>query len=170
MVDERQIDLAIRGDKAALAALFRAMQDRWFRFAVAQLSDRDLAEEAVQESAMRVLRAISGFDRRSTFSTWSFGIVLNVCREMRRKRRGMRLDDSPEPAIEQTHRFEHDEAVQHLKAALSDLPDRQRAALTLRFLEEQSVEQTASVMNCAQGTVKATVHQALRALRERLVK
>ena len=43
---------------------------------------------------------------------------------------------------------------------LADLPDRQREAIVLRFLEELSVEQTAAAMGCAEGTVKATVHQA----------
>ena len=38
----------------------------------------------------------------------------------------------------------------------------------LRFFEELSVEDTATAMNCAAGTVKATVHQALKALRKRL--
>jgi RNA polymerase sigma factor (sigma-70 family) len=51
---------------------------------------------------------------------------------------------------------------------LADLPERQREAVILRYFEELSVEDTAAAMNCAPGTVKATVHQALRALRKRL--
>ena len=168
MVEERLIDQAIRGDRAARAALLRQMQDRWFRFAVSQLSSVDLAEDAVQESAMRVLTSLGKFDRRSTFSTWSLGIVLNVCREMRRKRVSLRLDDSPEPSAEHAHPIEQNDAVARLREALSELPERQREALALRFFEELSVEQTAGTMKCAEGTVKATVHQALKALREKL--
>jgi RNA polymerase sigma factor (sigma-70 family) len=55
-----------------------------------------------------------------------------------------------------------------LRAVLDDLPERQREAVVLRFLEELSVEDTAAAMQCATGTVKATVHQALRSLRQRL--
>ncbi len=118
---------------------------------------------------MRVLTSLSRFDRRSTFSTWSLGIVLNVCREMRRKRANLRLDDSPEPtAAEHAHPIEQNDAVARLREALSELPERQREALALRFFEDLSVEQTADAMKCAEGTVKATVHQALRALREKL--
>jgi DNA-directed RNA polymerase specialized sigma24 family protein len=40
----------------------------------------------------------------------------------------------------------------------------------LRFFEELSVEETAEVMNCAPGTIKATVHQALRSLRRRITR
>ena len=55
-----------------------------------------------------------------------------------------------------------------LKQTLATLPDRQREALVLRFFEDLSVEQTAAAMGCAEGTVKATVFQALRALREKM--
>jgi RNA polymerase sigma factor (sigma-70 family) len=55
-----------------------------------------------------------------------------------------------------------------MRAVLQTLPDRQREAIVLRFFEELSVEQTAAAMDCAVGTVKATVHQALRALREKM--
>ena len=55
-----------------------------------------------------------------------------------------------------------------LRRALSDLPERQREAVVLRFFEELSVEETARAMGCAEGTVKATVHQAIRALKEKL--
>ena len=55
-----------------------------------------------------------------------------------------------------------------MRRTLADLPERQREAVVLRFFEELSVEDTAELMKCAPGTVKATVHQALRALRGKL--
>src|SRR5207302_4052507 len=60
------------------------------------------------------------------------------------------------------------EQREKLHAVLADLPERQREAIVLRFFEELSVEETAAAMSCAEGTVKATVHQALRSLRQRL--
>ena len=60
------------------------------------------------------------------------------------------------------------EARDALRLTLAELPDRQREALVLRFFEDLSVEETAKAMGCAAGTVKATVHQALRSLRKRL--
>ena len=169
MVDQRLIDDAIRGDRSARAELLRSMQDRWFRFAVSTLGDPEMAAEVVQETAVRVLEKMHRFDGRSTFSTWSIGVVLNVCREFRRKRKSLRLDDSPEPAFEPDEpALDRNDAIARLREALSDLPERQREALVLRFLEEQSVEETAKSMDCAVGTVKATVHQALKALKGKL--
>lgn len=64
--------------------------------------------------------------------------------------------------------IEGDEQREALRAVLENLPDRQKEAVILRFFEQLSVEETARAMNCAPGTIKATVHQALRALREKL--
>jgi RNA polymerase sigma factor (sigma-70 family) len=55
-----------------------------------------------------------------------------------------------------------------LRNALDLLPERQREAVVLRFFEELTTDETAHAMNCAPGTVKATIHQALRSLRQKL--
>jgi RNA polymerase sigma-70 factor (ECF subfamily) len=169
-VDAAAIEAARRGDRAAQAQLLSALQDVWFRFCLSQLrGDRDAAADATQETALRFLKQLGSFRGESQLQTWSLSIALNVVREMRRKRGFETLDAAPEPQAA-TLRLAHLDADEGalLKQTLASLPDRQREAITLRFFEELSVEQTAAVMNCATGTVKATVHQALRVLREKL--
>jgi RNA polymerase sigma-70 factor, ECF subfamily len=169
-VDAAAIEAARRGDRAAQAQLLSALQDVWFRFCLSQLrGDRDAAADATQETALRFLKQLGSFRGESQLQTWSLSIALNVVREMRRKRGIETLDATPEPQAA-TLRLVHLDADEGalLKQTLASLPDRQREAITLRFFEELSVEQTAAVMNCATGTVKATVHQALRVLREKL--
>ena len=171
-MDAATIEAARRGERAAQARLLSALQDVWFRFALSQLrGDRDLAADATQETALRFLRQLPSFRGESQITTWSLSIALNIVREMRRARSFDSLDAAQEP-VEVTQRVvrltEDQEEREILKRHLDALPDRQREAITLRFFEELSVEQTAAVMNCATGTVKATVHQALRALREKL--
>jgi RNA polymerase sigma-70 factor (ECF subfamily) len=132
----------------------------------------DDARDAVQETALRFLRDLHKFRSDSSIMTWSMGIAINVCREIRRKRRTpMGLVEEIEPSTDTTNPIEdasRDELRSVLHRTLADLPERQREALMLRFFEELSVEQTAAAMSCAEGTVKATVHQALRALRDKL--
>ena len=171
-MDAAAIEAARRGDRAAQAQLLSALQDVWFRFCLSQLrGDRDLAADATQETALRFLKQLASFRGESQLQTWSLSIALNVVREQRRKRQFDPLDAAPEPPSD-TQRdarlAEAAEEKQVLKRHLDALPERQREAITLRFLEELSVEETAVAMNCATGTVKATVHQALRALREKL--
>jgi RNA polymerase sigma-70 factor (ECF subfamily) len=171
-VDAATIDAAKRGDKAAQATLLTALQDVWFRFCLSQLrSDRDLAADATQETALRFLKQLASFRGESQLQTWSLSIALNVVREQRRKRQFDALDSAQEPVAvtRQVARLtELDEEKALLKQHLDALPERQREAITLRFFEELNVEETAAAMKCAEGTVKATVHQALRSLREKL--
>ena len=171
-MDAVAIEAARRGDRAAQAQLLSALQDVWFRFCLSQLrGDRDRAADATQETAFRFLRQLPTFRGESQLQTWSLSIALNVVREMRRKR-GLETLDPAQEAVAATprvaHLLEEDDERELMKQTLASLPDRQREAITLRFFQELSVEETATIMKCATGTVKATVHQALRALREKL--
>ena len=64
--------------------------------------------------------------------------------------------------------IEQRESAQIVNRVVDSLPERQREAVMLRFFEQLSVEQSATVMGCAPGTVKALVFQALRNMRQHL--
>jgi RNA polymerase sigma-70 factor (ECF subfamily) len=183
VVDQITVEAARRGDREAQARLLRELQDPWFRFCVSLLGNADDARDAVQETALRFLRDLSRFRGNSSITTWSMGIAINVTREMRRKRSRTMLSITSEtedgesggdqPPEDKKSESPDDQAAQRqssqiLRSMLKDLPERQREAVVLRYFQELSVEETATAMNCAVGTVKATVHQALRALRTRM--
>jgi RNA polymerase sigma-70 factor (ECF subfamily) len=175
-VDQITIEAARRGDRDAQSRLLRALQDPWFRFCLGLLGDPDEARDATQETALRFLRDLARYRGDSSISTWSMGIALNVTREMRRKRRrvGMYHNEQEQAIVSQrapdapSDHSVRSESRDLLRATLEDLPQRQREAVVLRYFEDLSLEQTADAMGCAVGTVKATVHQALRALRMKL--
>ena len=75
-------------------------------------------------------------------------------------------DQSPTPA----ESADRTEQIGQVRQLLADLPERQRESLILRFFENLSVDETAAAMNAAPGTIKATVHQALRSLRAKMTK
>lgn len=171
-VDEITIERARRGERDAQSALLRTLADVWFRFCVSQTGDVERARDATQETALRFLNQLHGFRGQSKIETWSLGIAVNVLREQRRdagRRDVSRLTIGIQPRefAEMEDRPGRDE-LEKLRSVLHELPDRQREAIVLRFFEELSVEETAAAMNCAAGTVKATVHQAIRAMRARL--
>ena len=181
-MDDATVLAARLGDRPAQARLIRWLQDPWYRLCLGLLGDVERAREATQESAVRFLRQLPGFRGESQLRTWALGIAINVAREMRRSphmRAGLLEDwdavgDDSSATRKAVQRPPPDVAAElaeqrdRLRAVLDDLPERQREAIILRFFEELSVEETAGAMNCAAGTVKATVHQALRALRKRL--
>jgi RNA polymerase sigma-70 factor (ECF subfamily) len=169
-VDADTIDAARRGDRRALSRLLSALQDVWYRFCLSLLHDPDRAMDATQETGLRFLKQIAHFRGESQIQTWSLGIALNVVREIRRRRDLKSDTELDELAAERSSAgsAELKDETDMLQQTLATLPDRQREALVLRFFEDLSVEQTATAMGCAQGTVKATVFQALRALREKM--
>jgi RNA polymerase sigma-70 factor (ECF subfamily) len=133
------------------------------------LGNHELACDATQETAARFLQRLPTWRGDGSLKTWSFGIALNIVREMRRARATIDpLIAGPGRARPPDEMIDALEQAELLHVALGDLPERQREALVLRFFEDLSTEQAAIAMNCAPGTVKATVHQALRALRNKL--
>ena len=182
VLDGETIESARRGDRPAQARLLTSLQDVWYRFCLSMLRDPDKAADATQETGLRFLKQISSFRGESQLQTWSLGIALNVVREIKRRR--ILGDDSTLDQLatdlrsaerssvgsgsSSTTNLEETELKDALRSTMSTLPDRQREAIVLRFFEELSVEQTADIMGCATGTVKATVHQALRALRDKM--
>ena len=169
-MDADTIDAARRGDRRALSRLLSALQDVWYRFCLSLLHDPDRAADATQETGLRFLKQIAQFRGDSQIQTWSLGIALNVVRETKRRRTTASDDTLADLAAQSSSAgsAETNEEADMLKQTLATLPDRQREAVVLRFFEDLSVEETAAAMGCAEGTVKATVHQALRALREKM--
>jgi RNA polymerase sigma-70 factor (ECF subfamily) len=165
------------GDRDARATLLRELEDPWYRMCMSLLGRADEARDATQETALRFLKQLSGFRGESQLRTWSLGIALNVVREMKRSAGRMAVVPDAEFMAEwrqepgewsPVHAVEAAESREALLDTLAVLPERQREAIVLRFFEDLSVEDTAALMRCAPGTVKATVHQALRSLRRRL--
>lgn len=163
-----RIERARRGERAAQNELLRELQDVWFRYCMSQLRDEHLARDATQETALRFLRGLAGFRGDSQLKTWSLGIALNVCRETMR-RRGREIDPHDYQAMRDGAADDAGLIDEHarLRDMVDELPPRQREAVVLRFFESLSVQETAGVMQCAAGTVKATVSQALRSMRKR---
>jgi RNA polymerase sigma factor (sigma-70 family) len=144
---------------------FDSFFDRQYEPVVRSLTlvfgDRHRAEDAVQgafERAYRKWRTVSEMDRPGT---WVYVVALRDARRgLAREERGEPIEDSAVTGMEEL-------AVTALsvQAALAQLPLRQRAAVVLRYLGGLTVPEVAEAMGCAEGTVKATLHQALRRLR-----
>ena len=145
--DKRQnsqwMDLAASGDDEAFGLLADATQDDLFRFALAHgLSGAD-AGEAVQETFLRAYRARKRWKPGADARAWLYGIAMNVVRETFRKRRreqaGLDLDLlAAAPVASDGPSLEPAELAKCAKA-IEALPQRQREAVTCRFLRQMSV-------------------------------
>ena len=149
-----------------------AFRDRVFRLAYSILRDRAAAEDATQETFVRVWKALPGFDGRAQLGTWIYAITRNTClMELRRRRPTVSFDD-PDSAEAQhaaaaiaTGPAEDPERDNLLKL-LDALPRNQQEAVRLFYLEDRSYEAVAEQLDMPLGTVKNLLHRARKRLME----
>ena len=155
------MELAVRetqGDFASFADPHRPAMLRLAR----RLSCAD-ADDVVQDALVRAWRKRHLYDvSRGSAQTWLLAIVAE---ESRRTRRRLRLATSlVDSAVADPPR----EGDLDLERAIRSLAPRQRLAVELHYFVGLSVAETAAVMDCAEGTVKSTLSDARRVLRETL--
>ncbi len=154
------------GDEAAYVAFVERHQDRVFRMCLALLGDADDAADAAQEVFVRSLGGLQGFGFRAAPLTWLTRVVRNVCSESlrrgRRLERGVDLDTLVAP---EGHVAPAPADARRLQGWLRALPARQQQVVALRMLEELSVKETAVLMGCRPGTVKALLFKAMQKLK-----
>ena len=131
------------------------------------LADRPAAEEAAQEALTRALRRWRHVRTLDRPAAWLYVVAMNHVRDRwRREHREPQWDLELDTAtIDPSGGVATAVSV---RDAITTLPARQREAVVLRYLADLPLADVADAMGCAVGTVKATLHQALRALRVEL--
>ncbi len=156
---------ALREQEAA-AALCARLHEPVFGALLLYCGDRDLAEDLTQETLLRVWRrwdAVSGMDSPER---WALRVAFNLAKSMLRRRRVAQRAAAFSHVAVASAEDPTDAIV--LRGAVAGLPSRQRQVVVLRYFNDLSVAQTAAVLGCAQGTVKALTSQAVAKLRDRL--
>ena len=149
---------------AAFAAWAAAQAGGLHRFAYLLCGDWHDAEDLVQEALAKAALHWKRIQRIEHPDAYVRTILVNQCRSMWRRpwRRSHASDE-----IELTTPDQADAVAAHadLVTALQRLPIRQRATVVLRYYEDLSEAETASVLGCSIGTVKSQHHKALQALK-----
>lgn len=155
------------GDESLFTELVTAYSQRLMpllrRYAGPEVDAHDL----LQEVWLRAYRKRQQFDGRGSLLGWLLAVSRTVgITEVRKRASEPLFQDLPDVAA----RFDPDEVVlrETLREAVLALPERQRDVVILRLVEGMSTAETARRLECAEGTVKATLHQATKKLREHL--
>ncbi|MCB1338708.1 MAG: RNA polymerase sigma factor [Maritimibacter sp.] len=157
------------GDREAAAMLTARLAPRVLGFAARMLGgDRAEAEDVTQEAMLRLWKVAPDWRQgEAKVSTWLYRVSANLCTDRLRKRRSVDIDAIPEP---EDGRPEVAEAMmqgaraQALEDALAQLPDRQRAAVTLRHLEGRTNPEIAEVLEISVEAVESLTARGKRAL------
>src|SRR5512138_780278 len=145
------------------------------RYLTRYVGNRDLAEDLLQETLIRIARGLPGFEGRSEMKTWAFSIATRVAADHFRKpaNRVQIVDvaESPElPVIDDSveQQLVLDEMNSCVRQVIDSLPEEYRAALVLHDLEGLTAMETAEVCGSSGPTAKIRIHRARMRLKEAL--
>jgi RNA polymerase sigma-70 factor (ECF subfamily) len=127
------------------------------------LGEPDRAEEVTQEAFVRALRRWKTVAGMANPAGWVVVVAVNADRKRWRREQSAPVEQSMSASM-----GDHATAVAtaiDLREALDRLTGRQRAAVVLRYLADLPIAQIEIALGCAEGTAKATLHQALAILR-----
>jgi RNA polymerase sigma-70 factor (ECF subfamily) len=140
-----------------------------YGFLAYRLRDREAAEDLTQVTFERALRAFSRFDpRRASARTWLMAIARNALIDHQRKGRRLSAEPLDEDSPSSLPGPEDAIASVDLRAALMQLPDREREVLALRYGAEMTGPEIAGLLGLSAANVHQIISRTLRKLRAEL--
>jgi len=179
---------AKKGDHDAFRILVDRYQERAYRLALRVLRDEESARDVVQDAFLKVYRSLDRFEGRSSFYTWLYRVVMNLCLDHKRRDRSPpnveREDETaggvdpgaPDAANELYQEretpagsLERAQLREVVARAIEQLPEDARQTLVLREIEGLSYAEIATCLDVPKGTVMSRLHHARRKVREILI-
>ena len=150
-----------------IEAVYRRRGADFFRFALARIGEPEAAHDAVQEGFAKAVHSRRSYRGTGSVEAWIARCVINAAHDLLRRRTAA---DNADPGIGSSSlgpsTSEID--VEIVRAAVMQLPQRQRDALFLRFYLDFDYAAIAETLGIEVGTVSATLHAARAALAEQL--
>jgi RNA polymerase sigma-70 factor (ECF subfamily) len=183
-VETRLAKLARNGDRAAFEELVQLYKDKIYHLAYRMLGNKQEAEDAVQETFLRVYLNLARYDETQKFSTWIFRIGTNLCIDRLRKKKpnysldaelpdgeggdwhSMLASDEPSPEDQ----IVLSETQTQIRQAIEMMPDKYKSVVVLRYLQDLSLQEIGDVLDMPVTTVKTRVHRGREFLRKQLEK
>jgi RNA polymerase sigma factor (sigma-70 family) len=166
--DERLTCRAVGGDERAFAAIFRRYHQSLYRFCLAIVGNPEDAQDALQNTMVKVLRALPGEERKIDLKPWLYRIAHNESIDLlRRRRETAELDvEQVAPGYGLAEDAEMREQLRRLIADLRELPDRQRDVLVMRELAGFDFEEIGTALDTTGAVVRQTLYEARQSLHQ----
>jgi len=152
--------------RSRLAELYERHAPSAFRFAYLLTGDSTEAEDLVHDAVVRIAGRFADLRSDDAFPSYLRRAIVNLATS-RRRRRHVERDWRTRQHVPVMPAYDPGPGDE-LWAAMSVLPERQRAAIVLRFYEDLSEAQTAEILGCRPGTVKSLVSRGLDQLRKQV--
>jgi RNA polymerase sigma-70 factor (ECF subfamily) len=167
----------LQGNSLMFKGLYDRYSDAIYSLIYYSIKNTHWAEDLLQCVFIKVHRNLPRFRKEASFKTWLYRIAVNEVKNFRRALRfrdlsleaientPAELDWEPSPEAERLQKERRDIVFR----AMSDLPDRFRTILILKYVDELSYEEIATVLSMRMGTVASTLNRALTELHRRLL-
>lgn len=166
--DAGVIERVLAGDIEQYEQLVHRYQAALYRHAVGMVLDHDAAADMVQDTFVRAYTHLRRCRDRERFRAWLFQTLRNRCLDYLKdaRRKNVRLDDASflDPADGPGKIVERSELRSQIKRALAALPEAQREAFVMHYLEQISYETMAELLDAKVSTLKMRVMRAREAL------
>lgn len=170
------------GDRAEFSRLVSQLSAPIYRLALKMTGDPSDAEDVLQNTFLKALQHMRGFEERSSLSTWIYRIAANESLMMLRRRKSqISVDENPDDGDEDLvpmqftdwcclpeDEFVSAEAKKQLDRAIQRLPDSLRVVFVLRDIEGLSIKETVEALSLSETAVKTRLLRARLRLRENL--
>lgn len=160
------------GGREALEQLIIRYERRIFALALRMTGSVDDAQDAVQETFVRLHLKVRQIDAQRGLGPWLFTVVANACHDIGRRRRRSRLiplppaaAEVPDDAADPERQLSGRENEAWLRAGLAALPEKERAALLLREMEGLTTAEVAHALGSSEVTVRSQISNARLKLR-----
>jgi RNA polymerase sigma-70 factor, ECF subfamily len=179
---KQKIKQVKKGDQSAFEEIVNFYQNKVFQVCYRMLGNLHEAEDIAQEAFVRAYTNIHSFDEKRKFSTWIYRIATNLSIDrIRKKKPDYFLDaevqgtegltmysqlstDQPLPEEE----VESLELQSYIQKQIQSLPEKYRSVITLRYVEDLSLQEISEILDMPMGTVKTRIHRGREALRKKL--
>ena len=184
--DQELVEACKTGDRRAFQVLYQRYERKVYAVAYGFLRNQEDALDVVQEAFIKVHRYLPNFEGQSSFYTWLYRIVANLCIDHLRRsgrKKDVEFDDKLRHDGEQEAASEHlpmsslgdpsravknKEILKAVEESLGELSDKHRAVIVMRELQGLSYADMAKAMNCSKGTIMSRLFHARRNMQKLL--
>lgn len=176
--DNHYIKQTREGDMQAFGLLIQKHQRLVYTLALRMLKNPEEAQEAAQDTFVKVYQSLSGFEGKSKFTTWLYRVVYNECvGRLRKTKRHVTwvediMDNPDEPAdfLDGLEILQREERSALVKKGIEMLTPTEAVVLTLFYLEDQSIKEISAITGSSESNVKVQLFRGRKHLEQNLKK
>ena len=177
------VERAKMGDQQAIAALYEKTSRKAYYLSLQLVKDQDQAQDILQDAFLKVFTNLNKLQQPENFQGWLDTIVINKSKDYLKKKKpvlfsqmtGAEEPDS-EPDFEDERGYfspekqvDYQETKRLVQEMIDRLPEEQRMAVVLYYLENLSVGQIARLMECSEGTIKSRLNYGRKSIKAQVL-